>query len=579
MVGDAKRMTILINEYFEGTGYEETWTETVGGSNSIDEDALSSDVGSPDGWGLQCLHIDIPTLDANAYTYRSLGTPAGISYTRVDIIITAESLSSGENNVLLYLMNPAFSTVFALSLNQNGGGLAFILNSKHDGTNNFYQGFPTVTVGTRYRLEFKWDATANKWAWKIDGWSQPNDQDFTDPVTLEGDLTSTHLTTVGIVFLGAPASVNQAAGETHYDRVVMDDSTWVGNSGGQTYFLPSSLALTAAQALPSITGDANISMSAQSLSAAQISPLIIGDVSISMSAQSLSLAQPSPSIIRDMIINVPAQSLSAAQISPLIIGDVSISVSAQSLSVTQVSPLIAMDMIVNVLAQSLGIAQASPLIIGDVSISVSAQSLTVAAILPVFEMEALSLSISALSPVIVIDAVVELLPMSIGLDIDMIEAVASDDVKIIVTNARTFAISEYAAMAFNSMAKFNGKYLYAKADGIYEGGGDSDDGTDISASYKTGSFDINATEVQKPRNAFLNFRSSGDIQLFLVGNEINARHYNITNSTAETIHERRVKFERGIRDNHFSFGISNIAGSSFEIKTAKILTEPIRKRR
>ncbi len=155
----------------------------------------------------------------------------------------------------------------------------------------------------------------------------------------------------------------------------------------------------------------------------------------------------------------------------------------------------------------------------------------------------------------------------------------TDDIKIIVTNARTFAISEYAAMAFNSMAKFNGKYLYAKANGIYEGGGDDDDGADIIASYKTGSFDINATEVQKLRNAFLNFRSSGDIQLFSVGNEINTRLYNITNSTADTMHERRAKFERGIRDNHFSFGISNVNGSSFEIKTAKILTEPIRKRR
>lgn len=155
----------------------------------------------------------------------------------------------------------------------------------------------------------------------------------------------------------------------------------------------------------------------------------------------------------------------------------------------------------------------------------------------------------------------------------------TDDIKFVVTNARTFAISEYAAFAFNSMAKLNGKYLYAKADGIYEGGGDDDDGNDIIASYKTGAFDINATEVQKLRNIFLNFRSDGDIQIFSVGNEVNTRSYTIVNSTSNTIHERREKFERGIRDNHFSFGISNINGSSFEIKSAKILTEPIRKRR
>ena len=159
------------------------------------------------------------------------------------------------------------------------------------------------------------------------------------------------------------------------------------------------------------------------------------------------------------------------------------------------------------------------------------------------------------------------------------EVSITDDIKIIVTNTRTFAISEYTAMAYNSMAKFNGRYLYAKADGIYEGGGDDDNGADIIASYKTGTFDINATEVQKLRNVWLNFRSDGDIQLFSVGNEINTRWYPFVNSTNGTIHERRQKFERGIKDNHFSFGISNVAGSSFEIKTAKILTEPIRKRR
>ncbi len=174
---------------------------------------------------------------------------------------------------------------------------------------------------------------------------------------------------------------------------------------------------------------------------------------------------------------------------------------------------------------------------------------------------------------------VSMIKLESALSLHAPEVNVTGDIKIIVTNARTFAISEYAAMAFNSMAKFNGKYLYAKANGIYEGGGEDDDGADIVASYKTGSFDINATEVQKLRNAFLNFRSNGDIQLFTVGNEVNTRLYNITNSTADTMHERRAKFERGIRDNHFSFGISNVNGSSFEIKTAKILTEPIRKRR
>jgi hypothetical protein len=155
----------------------------------------------------------------------------------------------------------------------------------------------------------------------------------------------------------------------------------------------------------------------------------------------------------------------------------------------------------------------------------------------------------------------------------------TNDIKTIVANTRNFAISEYASFAYNSMCKFNGKYLYAKADGIYEGGGDDDNGTDIDASYKTGSIDTFATEVQKLRNAFCNFRSNGDIQLFSVGDKIHARSYTIINSTVDTIHERRVKFERGIRQRHFNFGVSNVNGSTLEVDSIKILTEPIRKRR
>ncbi len=151
--------------------------------------------------------------------------------------------------------------------------------------------------------------------------------------------------------------------------------------------------------------------------------------------------------------------------------------------------------------------------------------------------------------------------------------------KTVVTNTRTFAISEYSNFAFNSMAKFNGKYLYAKADGIYEGGGENDNGTIIEAGYKTGAIDIFATEIQKLRNVFINYRSNGDIQIFTVGNEINIRWYLIPNSSLDTVHERRRKFERGIRDNHFSFGVANVNGANFEIKSAEILTEPIRKRR
>jgi hypothetical protein len=168
--------------------------------------------------------------------------------------------------------------------------------------------------------------------------------------------------------------------------------------------------------------------------------------------------------------------------------------------------------------------------------------------------------------------------IAIGLSIHAPTVNIENDVRTLVTNTRNFAISEYSNFGFNSMCKFNGKYLYARSDGIYEDGGDDDNGTQIDASYKTGSIDIYATEIQRLRDAFLTIRSNGTIQLFSVGDEVNTRTYPIILSTP-ALHERRVKFERGIRDRHFNFGVSNVNGSTLEVDSIKILSEPIRKRR
>jgi hypothetical protein len=380
---------------------------------------------------------------------------------------------------------------------------------------------------------------------------------------------------------------------------------------GDVIITPSEQALTLSLPVPviDITGDIVIMPSVQTLALAQEAPSVIGDVAITPSEQALSLAletpvisivagetfvasvlsltlsQPVPTAITDAIITPNTQALTLSQPVPVvtIAVDVTVTPSALALSLAQAAPIIDLSIIVIVSGLTLSLTQATPII--DIVINAivipSTLALSLVALSPPFEeLESLALSLIQGIPAISIDTTPEIAIQIISsISLHRPEISITDDIKIIVTNARTFAISEYTAMAFNSMARFNGKYLYAKADGIYEGGGDDDNGADIHASYKTGAFDINATEVQKLRNAFLNFRSNGDIQLFSVGNEINTRLYNITNSTADTMHERRQKFERGIRDNHFSFGISNVNGSSFEIKSAKILTEPIRKRR
>ena len=350
---------------------------------------------------------------------------------------------------------------------------------------------------------------------------------------------------------------------------------------------PLTQVLSLVQPIPIIGLISNIVItpSAQALSLVLEVPVIQTGVIAAVSGLSLSLAVLSPVAKSDGVITAPSQVLSLVQPIPIIdiTGNVTITPSVLGLSLALNTPVIVGDVTVAPPSQVLSLVQPIPIIdiTGNVTITPSVLGLSLTAFSPPFDaQEALPLVMAQHTPVVSI-AVAPGIAASESLLLTpfLPNVLVSDDIKIVVTNARTFAVSEYANFAYNSMAIFNGKYLYAKADGIYEGGGDNDNGADIAAGYKTGTFDINATEVQKLRNVWMNYRSDGDIKLFSVGNEVNARWYPFVNSTNGTMHERRQKFERGIKDNHFSFGISNVAGSSFEIKTAKILTEPIRKRR
>lgn len=213
----------IFDEKFEGAGYEETgWNEVVG-AGTVDEDAASSDVSSPSGWGSQCLKVIAPS-GGTSMAYNDFGDNA-IAYYRVEVVVT--SAESANNFMIFHCYNTnggAFAAVFWGAY--DGADLTFALNSYHDGNSNAYNAFGTYSLSTRYRIEIKWDATNDKWSWKIDGVVQPNDQDASSPVTTEGNLTDTHQTTVDAIYAGdAWGNINTT---TYYDLIAIDNADWVG---------------------------------------------------------------------------------------------------------------------------------------------------------------------------------------------------------------------------------------------------------------------------------------------------------------------------------------------------------------
>ena len=223
-------MARIFDEKLEGAGYEEAGAnEAVGAGCTIDEDADSADVSSPSGWDSQCLKFISLAGISNKVDWYEFG-PEAIIYYRIEFVITAESLANTQKNEVLALYDSGWAYAFEIRLYQDGSGnLKFRMGSYHDGNIHYYYSFPNLSLNTRYRVEIKWDATNNLWAWKIDGVNQPNDQDASDPVTTEGNLTGTHAINCDQITIGGYATVNMTI---YCDLIAIDDADWVGAESG-----------------------------------------------------------------------------------------------------------------------------------------------------------------------------------------------------------------------------------------------------------------------------------------------------------------------------------------------------------
>ncbi len=150
----------------------------------------------------------------------------------------------------------------------------------------------------------------------------------------------------------------------------------------------------------------------------------------------------------------------------------------------------------------------------------------------------------------------------------------------VVMNSVNSAVSEYLNYPFNSYARFNGQFLAANQNGIYELDETSQDEASytIKANVKTGIVDIYNGTVNRLRDSYIVYKSDGAIRLVSNADKKATRRYLVPqpiNGINKTIKKRRVKFERGIKNRFFDFNIENIDGSSLEIAKLIVFTEPI----
>ena len=146
--------------------------------------------------------------------------------------------------------------------------------------------------------------------------------------------------------------------------------------------------------------------------------------------------------------------------------------------------------------------------------------------------------------------------------------------KAVVLNTKNLAVTEYEGFNFNSFAFFKGVYLGANDEGIFVLDGESDNGTPIDWSWKTGALDFAGEVVTRPKDVWINARTSGDAQLTVGTDEQGENVYDLPESV-DRLHELRVKMGRGIKGRYQQFGMKSVAGSRIDIDKVRIMVDPI----
>jgi hypothetical protein len=218
-------MTIILNEKYENTtDYDDVgWTEVVSGTNTYDPNADTVEVSSPDYWGQECLKIDVSDAASNCYGFNIFITRP-ITYTRIEIIVTAESYVDDEFSTIAFAQDTVSGkNAWILYLRQTLAlGLHLMFNPRWDnGDHVKFSNGSQISLNTKYIVEVKWDVTGADWEWKINGVVLDTGND---------EITGAAAQTVNLLLIGTVAG--GAANYTAcFGNIMVDDTQYPDKRG------------------------------------------------------------------------------------------------------------------------------------------------------------------------------------------------------------------------------------------------------------------------------------------------------------------------------------------------------------
>ena len=139
-------------------------------------------------------------------------------------------------------------------------------------------------------------------------------------------------------------------------------------------------------------------------------------------------------------------------------------------------------------------------------------------------------------------------------------------------NLSSFAPTRYENYNFNSFAKIGGLDLGASADGLYELGGDDDDGTQIDASIMLGRDPRGSGQVKRSRRVYLHGTSDDKLEVRVVEPDGTVYAYQTELALDENITVQRAKLGRGLAASYFQLEVRNVNGGDFAIEQIEVVS-------
>lgn len=143
-----------------------------------------------------------------------------------------------------------------------------------------------------------------------------------------------------------------------------------------------------------------------------------------------------------------------------------------------------------------------------------------------------------------------------------------------VLNTTTRAPSEYRGFNFDSLVTWQGRTFGAGAGGIFELGGDSDDGDPIQAFIRTGLSDFGSGKLKRVPDLYLGYAGNGDVVLKVIitseTGEKSEEWYRQAMKPAESVREGRLQIARGLKSRYWQFELCNTAGAAIEFADVRL---------